>query len=154
MASENKTVIEIVNDMRQRAAVARRQDADATIHHHAVGDMLAYLANQVESAHKREILVERHLADEYLAAKDDERLTVVANYENVIAAKDRIIAAKDAEIAELRECLKQACEVACGDCRLAVWNNQKFVKCKKHKNWKCPFGTERWRKALEGAKDA
>lgn len=45
-----------------------------------------------------------------LSAKDDERLTVVANYENVIAAKDRIISAKDGEIARLRECLKAAAE--------------------------------------------
>lgn len=59
---------------------------------------------------------------------------------------------QDAEITELRECLKQACEVACDGCCLAVWNNQKFVKCKKHSNWKCPFGAERWRKALKGVK--
>ena len=42
------------------------------------------------AAHKRE-----------LSAKDDERLTIVATYENVIADKD-------AKIAELRECLKVA----------------------------------------------
>lgn len=40
--------------------------------------------DRIEAAHKRE-----------LAAKDDERLTIVANYETVIAAKD-------AEIAKLR----------------------------------------------------
>ena len=48
------------------------------------------LCKRLIAAHKREI-----------AAKDDERLTIVANYENVIAAKDR-------EIAELRDKLKVA----------------------------------------------
>ena len=61
----------------------------------------------------------------------------------------RLKVAEDA-MTELRECLQEACDVACDGCRLAVWNNGKVVKCKKHKNWKCPFGTERWRKALEG----
>ena len=49
------------------------------------------LADRILSAHKREI-----------EAKDDERLTIVANYESVIAAKDRIIAAKDAASASAR----------------------------------------------------
>ena len=43
--------------------------------------------NQVAAAHNRE-----------LAAKDDERLTIVANYETIIADKD-------AEIAELKDCI-------------------------------------------------
>lgn len=69
------------------------------------------------------------------------------------AAHRREIAAKDAEIAELRECLMEACDVACDGCRHAVWNDGKIANCKRHKNWKCPFGAERWRKALEGAKN-
>ena len=57
------------------------------------------LADDIEVAHKRE-----------LAAKDDARLTVVANYEAVIAAKERIIAANDAEIARLKACRDGECE--------------------------------------------
>ena len=48
------------------------------------------LCKRLIAAHKRE-----------LAAKDDERLTIVANYENVIADKD-------AKIAELRKRIKVA----------------------------------------------
>ena len=57
------------------------------------------------------------------------------------------------ELVELRECMKEAIDVACDGCHLAVWKSRKFVKCKRHKNWKCPFGTERWRKALEVSDD-
>lgn len=81
-------------------------------------------------------------------------IQIIEDDEEYIQSLNKKLAAKDAEIAELRECLKEACEVACDGCRLAVWHNQKFVKCKKHKNWKCPFGTERWRKALEGGNNA
>ena len=48
--------------------------------------------DQVAAAHKREI-----------AAKDDERLTIVANYENVIKDLVRNISAKDAEIENLKK---------------------------------------------------
>ena len=74
MASENDTVAEIGERMRKV-------------------DPTAFVVwwDQLAAAHNRE-----------LAAKDDERLTIVAIYENVV------IAAKDAKIAELRECLKVA----------------------------------------------
>ena len=73
MASNNETVAEIGERMRKV-------------------DPTAFVVwwDQVAAAHNRE-----------LAAKDDERLTIVANYENVIAAKD-------AKVAELRECIKIA----------------------------------------------
>ena len=71
------------------------------------------LADAVDEAHERELAAkDDEIAklrdtinmdsasmagkDAVIAAKDDERLTIVANYENVIAAKNR-------EIAELRE---------------------------------------------------
>ena len=60
------------------------------------------LAKRIQEAHDHELDVQygriSHLVDK-LAAKDDERLTIVAMYENIIAAKDR-------EIAELRERIK------------------------------------------------
>lgn len=73
MATNNETVAEIGERMRKV-------------------DPTAFVVwwDQVAAAHKREI-----------AAKDDERLTIVAIYENVIADKDR-------EIAELRERIKIA----------------------------------------------
>lgn len=102
-------------------------------------DLIA-IADQFEAAHNREmnhraIIAGVSLADAVddehkreLAAKDDERLTIVANYETVIAAKD----AKDAEIAELRECLKEAVFV------MQTLFDERMPK---------------WRKALGGAND-
>lgn len=84
-----------------------------------------FTADRIEAAHKRE-----------LAVKDDERLTIVANYENVIAAKD-------AEIAELRECLKEAIREMCPFTRMS---------CKHSEPCDYECGTEKWRKALEGAR--
>ena len=80
--------------------------------------------NQVAAAHNRE-----------LAAKDDERLTVVAIYENVIAAKDR-------EIARLRECLKEAVREKCPFTRMS---------CKHSEPCDYECGTEKWRNALKEA---
>lgn len=71
MASNNETIADIVAQIR---AAAHIQNADSP-------SEVMYFADRIESAHNRE-----------LAAKDDERLTVVANYENVIAAKDAEIA--------------------------------------------------------------
>ena len=82
-------------------------------------------ADRIEAAHKREI-----------AAKDDERLTIVANYEHVIVAKD-------AKLAELRECLKEAVREKCPFTRMSCrYGEQCDYEC----------GTKKWRNALKGAK--
>ena len=79
------------------------------------------------AAHKRAI-----------AAKDDERLTIVAIYENVIAAKDR-------EIAELRECLMEAVREKCPFTRMSCrYGEQCDYEC----------GTKKWRNALKGINNA
>lgn len=83
MASDNETVAEISKKQREFAVQVYGAN-------HAPSTEVWKLADQIEAAHKRA-----------LAAKNDERLTVVAIYENVIAAKDR-------EIAELRERIKIA----------------------------------------------
>ena len=79
MAS-NETIADIVVALRAVAYIQTAESPRAVLE----------FANRIEAAHNREI-----------AAKDDERLTIVANYEHVIAAKD-------AKIAELRERLKVA----------------------------------------------
>lgn len=81
MASKNETVAEIVREMRGPYYKMGRSNASLD---KQMMDYMSFIANRIESAHKRE-----------LAAKDDARLTIVANYETVIAAKD-------AEIAKLR----------------------------------------------------
>lgn len=105
MASKNETVAEIGERMRKV-------------------DPTAFVVwwDQLAAAHNRE-----------LAAKDDERLTIMANYENVIAAKDR-------EIAELRECLMEAVREKCPFTRMS---------CKHGEQCDYECGTKKWRKALD-----
>ena len=83
-----------------------------------VCDLLS-LADRIEAANKREIIVERHLAEEYLATKDE-------------------------EIAELRECLNEAIREKCPFTRMS---------CKHGEPCEYECGTDKWRKALEGAKE-
>ena len=109
MASNNETVAEIGERMRKV-------------------DPTAFVVwwDQLAAAHKRE-----------LAAKDDERLTIVANYENVIADKD-------AKIAELRDRLMEAVREKCPFTRMSCRYGE-------HCDYEC--GTEKWRNALKGAND-
>lgn len=119
MAS-NETIAEIVSDMRVYAKNSKVNGGEVD-----VWNWLANYADRIEAAHKRERkagaeaaqivgeigeMIGREAAGRQPVtdcnrlgnvAKDDERLTIVAIYENVIAAKDR-------EIAELRERIKVA----------------------------------------------
>lgn len=93
MASDNETVAEIVREMRAYAKNSKVNGGEVD-----VWNWLADYAKRIEAAHKRA-----------LAAKDDARLTIVANYETVIAAKD-------AEIAEIRHWIKSAARwIKCHD---------------------------------------
>ena len=83
--ARQETIADIVREMRVYAKNSKVNGGEVD-----VWNWLADYADRIEAAHKREI-----------AAKDDERLTIVANYETIIAAKD-------AEAAELRERIKVA----------------------------------------------
>ena len=118
---KQETIADIVREMRSLEFDDPRLDIYSLM---ATRDLARGWANRIEAAHKRA-----------LAAKDDERLTVVAMYENVIAAKDR-------EIAELRECLREAVREKCPFTRMS---------CKHSEPCDYECGTEKWRKALEGS---
>lgn len=121
MAS-NETIAEIVSDMRVYAKNSKVNGGEVD-----VWNWLANYADRIEAAHNRE-----------LAEKDDKRLTIVAMYENVIAAKDR-------EIAELRECLMEAVREKCPFTRMG---------CKHSEQCDYECGTEKWRNALKGSNNA
>ena len=82
---KQEKIADIVREMRVYAKKSKINGGEID-----VWNWLAHFADRIEAAHKRA-----------LAAKDDARLTIVANYETVIAAKDR-------EIAELHQRLKVA----------------------------------------------
>ena len=84
MASNNETIADIVREM-------------VEFGNHCAAFGGAYSPERWDNLCKRLNLAHKRA----LAAKDDERLTIVANYETVIAAKD-------AEIARLRDKIKVA----------------------------------------------
>ena len=120
MTTNNETIAEIVSDMRVYAKNSKVNGGEVD-----VWNWLADYADRIEAAHKREReagaeaaqicceigeMIGREAAGRQPvtdcnrlgnAAKDDERLTIVANYETVIADKDAVIA-------ELRERIKIA----------------------------------------------
>lgn len=93
--NDNETVEQVCEEMRNNWAVLYYSEGTRTKNGGYSGVPVIEtenLAERILAAHKREI-----------AAKDDARLTVVANYEAVIAAKD-------AEIAQLNACRDGECE--------------------------------------------
>ena len=69
---KKETISDIVREMRVYAKKSKINGGEID-----VWNWLAHFADRIESAHNRE-----------LAAKDDERLTIVSMYENVIAGKE------------------------------------------------------------------
>lgn len=63
--------------------------------------------------------------------------------DRILAAHKREIASKDAEIARLRECLREATEWACGN------PDESCEECVAH-GGDTPCKCEKWRKAMEG----
>lgn len=63
--------------------------------------------------------------------------------DDILAAHKREIASKDAEIARLRECLREATEWACGN------PDESCEECVSH-GGDTPCKCEKWRKAMEG----
>lgn len=146
MKNDKKTFADIILDMRQRAAVALRQDADAMIHHNAVGGMLSALAYEAEAAHKREVEKLRGVIAGLREKMGDDDLLKMA----------RDIGAKDAEIEELRELLLElsyAAETAfdtiskCGD--IIGTGEVTDASYREH----LIDRVTKWRKALKGATD-
>lgn len=129
MASENETVAEVAKQMRRNEEVF----------HHLYW---CEYADRIEAAHGREVAELRETIDANLRvhtaaekADADKKLELMSE-----------IVSLDATIAELRECLKEACDSVCFKCR---FGNTSYP-------YYCGNNCDRmakWRKALEGAKD-
>lgn len=131
MATNNETVAEAI-------VAVRKMIHDCPAIKGGLGELRYQLKangaiNIIEEAHDREIKA--------LEWK-------IENYAKVVECKDREIKAKDAEIAELREYLKEACAAVCSGglvgCKGTLAYGSKCclsVGCEYHK----------WRKALGGA---
>ena len=100
-----------------------------------VCDLLS-LADRIEAAHKREMADEKRISDAVIQSLRDKKLEMAGE-----------IAEKEAEIAKLRECLKEAIREKCPFTRMS---------CKHGETCDYECGTFKWRKALqdEGGADA
>ena len=125
----NETIEDIVADIR---AQNQGLPEDSYALSPLVCDLLSF-ADRVEAAHKREMADEKRISDAVVQSLRDKKLEMAGE-----------IAAKDAEIAELRECLKEAIREKCPFTRMS---------CKHGEPCEYECGTDKWRKALEGAKE-
>lgn len=139
MASENETVAEAIEitkaiflkdigDVNERCQWCRRK--------------LTEQLDRIETAHRREVDKYKNKWHEAVTlAFDIDKLASIEKQTESLLKKNEIIAGLRREVAELRECLKEAVDFHCGKCI------NKGGPCNKD----CLF--DKWRKALEGAED-
>ena len=129
MSDVNKeTIADIVADIR---AQNQGFPEDSYALSPLVCDLLSF-ADRILAAHKREIADEKRISDAVIQSLRDQKLEMAGE-----------IAFKYAEIAELRECLNEAIREKCPFTRMS---------CKHGEPCEYECGTDKWRKALEGAK--
>ena len=128
----NETIVDIVSDIR---AQNQGLPEDSYALSPQVCDLLS-LADRIEAAAKREMADEKRISDAVIQSLRDKKLEMAGE-----------IAEKEAEIAELRECLKEAIREKCPFTRMS---------CKHGEPCDYECGTFKWRKALqdEGGADA
>ena len=126
MNNENQETIEdIVADIR---AQNQGLPEDSYALSPLVCDLLS-LADRIEAAAKHELADEKRISDAVIQSLRDKKLEMAGE-----------IAEKEAEIAKLRECLKEAIREKCPFTRMSCKHGE---PC----NYEC--GTDKWRKALQ-----
>ena len=133
MSNERQeTITDIVADIREQN---QGLPEDSYALSPLVADLLSF-ADRIEAAHDREMADEKRISEAVVQSLRDKKLEMAGE-----------IAVKDAEIAELRECLKEAIREKCPFTRMS---------CKHGETCDYECGTFKWRKALqdEGGADA
>ena len=130
----NETIEDIVADIR---AQNQGLPEDSYALSPLVADLLSF-ADRIEAAWKREreagMEDEKRISDAVIQSLRDKKLEMAGE-----------IAAKEAEIAELRECLREAVREQCPFTRMSCrYGEQCDYEC----------GTEKWRNALKGSNNA
>ena len=127
----NETIADIVSEVRRVAYNVAVADAN-TLNGWRPALCLSMLSDRIEDAHDREMADEKRISEAVVQSLRDKKLEMAGE-----------IAVKDAEIAELRECLKEAIREKCPFTRMS---------CKHGETCDYECGTFKWRKALEGSK--
>ena len=105
-----------------------------------VCDLLSF-ADRIEAAHQREVAELKRQRKEALAiASDIDKCASIERHTDAMLKKNEVIVGLRKEVAELRECLKEAIREKCPFTRMS---------CKRGEPCDYECGTEKWRKALQ-----
>ena len=129
----NETIADIVSEVRRVAYNVAVADAN-TLNGWRPAAFLSMLADRIEAVHERELADEKRISDAVVQSLRDKKLEMAGE-----------IAAKEAEIAKLRECLKEAIREKCPFTRMS---------CKHGETCDYECGTFNWRKALQDERGA
>ena len=129
-SNSQETIVDIVADIRAQNQGLPEDDYALSP---LVADLLS-LADRIEAAHDREMADEKRISEAVVQSLRDKKLEMAGE-----------IAVKDAEIAELRECLKEAIREKCPFTRMS---------CKHGETCDYECGTFKWRKALQDERGA
>ena len=137
MSNKQETIADIVADIR---AQNQGLPEDSYALSPLVCDLLSF-ANRIEAAHQREVAELKRQRNEALAiASDIDKCASIERHTDAMLKKNEVIVGLRKEVAELRECLKEAIREKCPFTRMS---------CKHGEPCDYECGTEKWRKALQ-----
>ena len=135
--AKQETIADIVADIR---AQNQGLPEDSYALSPLVCDLLSF-ANRIEAAHQREVAELKRQRNEALAiASDIDKCASIERHTDAMLKKNEVIVGLRKEVAELRECLKEAIREKCPFTRMS---------CKHGEPCDYECGTEKWRKALQ-----
>ena len=139
MASENETVADIVNEKRDTADEAELKGKNTFAFD--LAKMLREEADRIEAAHQREVAeLKRQIKEALAIASDIDKCASIERHTDAMLKKNEVIVGLRKEVAELRECLKEAIREKCPFTRMS---------CKHGEPCDYECGTVKWRKALQ-----
>ena len=130
MASENETVAMVLLNFEYLITLGNIGPTVATD-----------IKRRLEDAHQREVAELKRQRKEALAiASDIDKCASIERHTDAMLKKNEVIVGLRKEVAELRECLKEAIREKCPFTRMS---------CKHGEPCDYECGTEKWRKALQ-----
>ena len=137
MSNKQETIADIVADIR---AQNQGLPEDSYALSPLVCDLLSF-ADRIEAAHQREVAELKRQRNEALAiASDIDKCASIEWHTDAMLKKNEVIVGLRKEVAELRECLKDAIREKCPFTRMS---------CKHGEPCDYECGTVKWRKALQ-----
>ena len=135
--AKQETIADIVADIRsQNQGLPEDSYALSPL----VCDLLSF-ADRIEAAHQREVAELKRQRNEALAiASDIDKCASIERHTDAMLKKNEVIVGLRKEVAELRECLKEAIREKCPFTRMS---------CKHGEPCDYECGTVKWRKALK-----